>query len=113
MNSIPKGNWDRQAWTESVERALGSLVESVTAKRSPAPPLTNEQYRVLGTQANYSSRVRAAFEQYSPELNTDPDDLLDLLGQHPVVKRNSEGPAVTWPHTSRCRPRGSGWSCWI
>lgn len=83
--------WDRQEWMESVERALGRLVGSVTAKRFHPPPLTNEQYRALGKEANLNADARAVFEQYLLELNADPGDLLDLLGQHPVIRRNSDG----------------------
>lgn len=37
MNSMPKRHWDQQEWVESVEWALGTLVESVTAKRFHPP----------------------------------------------------------------------------
>ena len=36
-----------QEWIESVERALATQVESVTAKRFHPPPLSNVQYRAL------------------------------------------------------------------
>ena len=85
---MPEHNWKRQDWIESVERALGRLVESVTAKRFHPPPLTNEQYRALGREANHDAKARAVFEQYFPELNVAASDLMDLLAQHPVIKRN-------------------------
>ena len=91
MNSVPKSHWDRQEWVESVERALGRLVESVTAKRFHPPPLTNEQYRALGRAANHDAEARAVFDQYFPELNVSPSDLMDLLAEHPVIRRNCRG----------------------
>ena len=88
---MPERKWKRQDWTESVERALGRLVESVTAKRFHPPPLTNEQYRALGREANHDAEARAVFEQYFPELNVAPSDLMDLLAQHSVIRRNCTG----------------------
>ena len=64
-----------QEWMEPVERALGALVGSVTAKRFHPSVLTNTQYRVLGKQANVDSHARAVFYQYYPELNADPRGL--------------------------------------
>lgn len=78
--------WDRQAWTDSVERALGRLVESVTARH-----LTNEQYRALGRAANHDAEARAVFDQYFPKLNDSPNVLMDLLAEHPVIRRNCGG----------------------
>ncbi len=91
MNSLPKRQWDRQEWIESVERALGRLVESVTAKRFHPPPLTNEQYRALGRAANHYAEARAVFDQYYPELNVPSSELMDLLAEHPAIRRNCRG----------------------
>ena len=88
---MTKCNWDRQEWIESVERALGTLVESVTASRIHLPLLTNEQYRALGKQANLDTDARAVFYQYLPKPNADSSDLVDLLAQHPVIRRNCDG----------------------
>ncbi|MDE2717650.1 MAG: hypothetical protein OXI33_11640, partial [Chloroflexota bacterium] len=88
---MPKREWDREEWIESIERTLGRLVESVTAKRLGLPPLTNEQYRALGRVANHDAEARAGFDQYFPELNDSPNDLMDLLAAHPVMQRNCGG----------------------
>lgn len=91
MNSIPKGQWNRQEWIESVERALGRLVESVTATCFQMPLLTNEHYRALGRAANHDAKARAVFDQYFPQLKDSSSDLMDLLADHPVIKRNCGG----------------------
>ena len=83
--------WQNQEWVQSVEQALDSLVASATAKRFHPPRLTNEQYRALGREANHNAEARAVFEQYFPEFNDAPNDLMGLLAQHPVIRRNCDG----------------------
>ena len=80
-----------QEWIESVERALATQVELVTAKRFHPPPLSNVQYRALGEQANHDANARAVFDQYFPELNADLSDLVNLVAEHPVIRNNSTG----------------------
>ena len=80
-----------QEWIESVERALATQVESVTAKRFHPPPLSNVRYRALGEQANHDANARAVFDQYFPELNAALSDLVNLLSEHPVIRENSTG----------------------
>ena len=78
-------------WIESVERALATQVESVTAKRYHPPLLSNVEYRALGKQANSDAYARAVFDQYFPELNADLSDLANLLSGHPIIRDNSTG----------------------
>ena len=84
-------NFDRTAWIGALERALGPLVESATAGRIGLQPLTNDQYRALGEQAEFDTNAREIFDQYLPELNADPTEVVDLLSQHPAIVPNVAG----------------------
>ena len=84
-------NFDRTAWTGALERALGPLVESATTTHIRLPSLTNDQYRALGKQAEFDSNARGTFDQYLPELNADPTEVVDLLSQHPAIIPNVAG----------------------
>ena len=83
--------FDSHSWIGALKCALGLLVELVTADRLGGPPLTNEQYRALGKQANVDPNARAVFYNYLPKLHADPSELLDLLSQHPVIRQNLAG----------------------
>lgn len=83
--------FDSHSWIGALKCALGPLVELVTADRSGGPPLTNEQYRALGKQANVDPNARAVFYNYLPKLHADPSELIDLLSQHPVIRQNVSG----------------------
>ena len=82
---------DEAEWSRAVESALGPLAETATAHRTGLPPLTNEQYRTLGDQAEVNADARALFDQYLTKLHADPTELVDLLSRHPAIKSNVGG----------------------
>ena len=83
--------WDREEWVACTVGALEPLVETVTGQRYGVPPLANEDYRKLGELARNDEHAIAYFEHLFPNLNRDPDPLIDLLCRHPGVRPNLGG----------------------
>ena len=88
MNTL---GWDRDEWVARTVGALEPLVDTVTGQRYGVPPLPNEDYRKLGELAGNDEHVRAYFDHLFPNLNRDPDELIELLSRHPGVRPNLGG----------------------
>ena len=84
-------DFDRTAWIGTLERAVGRLLESAKMTNKRLPPVTNDEYRTLWKQAEFGTNAREFLNQYLPELNADPTEVVNLLSQHPAISPNAAG----------------------
>ena len=82
-------DFDRTAWIGTLERAVGRLLESAKMTNKRLPPVTNDEYRTLWKQAEFDTNAREFLNQYLPELNADPTEVVNLLSQHPAISPNA------------------------
>jgi len=88
---MTENEFEASEWISRLGEALEKLANSVTASHIGWATLTNEQYRELARTAIHGFEASFFFDEYLPNLNSDPADVIELLRNHPVVQRTLAG----------------------
>ena len=82
---------DISDWARRLAVELDRLGRSITGVRYKVPTLSTAGYHALAQAAEHDPQAREAFDFFLPELNSDPSDAVQVLGEHPTVRRALEG----------------------
>ena len=88
---MTENEFEASEWISRLGEALEKLADSVTASHIGWTTLTNEQYRELARTAIHGFEASFFFDEYFPNLNSDPTDVIELFRSHPIVQRTLAG----------------------